>query len=192
MKPADLTEKLKQYPVAFLCGALLIIFAALLLLRGGVSLELEARETELNTRIRTIEQNIKNSVNIEKDRELLSAKVERMKASLFKESETAKNINFFYGLEREAGIVISGVNQMPMPDPIYAEKGPRELKLHSTLVYDISFTGAFSDIMRFFYILDRVDPFMRVADFQVSKDKKAASSSALSARIKLLVLSEPN
>lgn len=183
-------EKIKLYPVAVGCGAVLILFIAVLFTRSSVISELTVQEADLNSRLRTIEENIKNSKNLKEDKETIDAMVNQIGALLFNRYERAININFFYGLENEAGVVISNIAQLPDPDSIYADKGSRKLELYSTLVYNINVSGSFSGILRFLYELDRVDPIIRVADFYVSREKEELGGARVDARLRVLVLAK--
>ncbi|MGB0408456.1 MAG: hypothetical protein ACPGIC_00540 [Opitutales bacterium] len=192
MNASIATGKLKQYPLAVFCGVLLIVFVALIFLRAGVADELSIEESDLTSRIRTIEQNTKNSNGLEQQTDALALLVEQIDARLFNRYERAININFFYALENRVDVVISNISQRSDPDPLYAAGGPRELKLHSTLVYSIALAGTFENIIRFFYELHRVDPLIRIADFQISGGGGDAEAGAdnLEARLRVLVFAE--
>ena len=190
MNFSPLTNFIKKYPIAVTCWLLIVVFAVLILLRSGVAAELEITESDLNARIRTIEQNDKNSIDIQQDTEDLTVLVEKMKTLLFNPNERAINVDFFYRLEDLANVVISEIRQLPMPDPIYAEKGPRELKLHTTLVFDISCRGTFENILKFMNDIHRVEPFIRIADFELSRQDRQVDSSIVNARMRLIVLAK--
>lgn len=183
-----ITGKLKQYPVAVICGGLFMLFALVLLARGGVVPELTLQETELNARMNTISENIKNSKNLNEDTETLDLMVEQIDARLFSRYERAVNINFFYGLEDEAGVVITSITQLPQPDAIYDAKGVRKLNLYSTLVYNINVSGSFSEVLKFLHELHRVDRIIRVADFYVAPENELLGSASVDARLRVLVL----
>lgn len=183
-----ITDKLKQYPLAVICSVLLVFCVVVIFLRGGVASELDLKESELSSRIRTINENIKSSNNLEQDTEDLTIIVEKIKSLLFERYERAINISFFYEFEEKAGVVVSNISQLPQPDPIYAEGGPRDLNLHSTLVYNISISGPFLNILRFLYEMDRADPLIRVADFQVARSGGELTEGSFDARLRVLVL----
>lgn len=186
-----LVHALKDYPLAVLCVIVIIICAVVIVLRGGVALELSAKEADLNSRIRAIDQNVKNAKNLKEEVEEVKLLVEQVEARLFKREQRAVNVNFFYGLEDRLDVRISNIGQMPLADPIYTKGGPRELKLHSTISYNISLKGQFNEILIFLYELYRVDPLIRVADFQIAEaNRKDGSSGVLEARLRLLVLAE--
>lgn len=187
-----LIDKLKQYPLALTCAVLILVFIVVLFLRGGVAAELAAEEAELDARIRTINENIKNSKNLEQDTAKLNAMVEEIDALLFSRDERAMNINFFYNFEDETDVVISNISQLPQPDPIYADGGVRDLDLHATLVYSINLSGSFSNILRFLYEIYRDDHFIRVADFQIAREEGEMGGASVDARLRVLVLAEEN
>lgn len=190
MNSYGIIEKIKQYPVALACGVILALFVLISFTRSSVVSELTVQEAELNSRLRTIEENIKNSKNLKEDKETIDAMVDQVNSLLFNPYERAININFFYGLEDRSGVVISNIAQLPDPDGIYAEKGARKLNLYSTLVYNINVNGSFSNILRFLYELDRVDPIIRVADFYVAREQEELGGASVDARLRVLVLAK--
>lgn len=191
MKISGITDKLKQYPIAVISVVLLIAFGVIIFLRAGIASELSLQESDLNSRIRTIEENLKNSNNIEQDTEDLGVIVNKIESSLFDRYERAINISFFYEFEDKADVVISNINQLPQPDPIYEEKGARKLELHSTLVFNITLSGSFKSVLKFLNEIDRVDPLMRVADFQVSRGGEVGGDS-VDARLRVIVMAKKN
>jgi len=188
MKFSIIIDRLKQYPLAVGCAVLLVVFIVIIFLRGGVASELAVKESDLTSRIRTIDENIKNSSNLEQDTEDLKVIVDKIQPLLFDRYERAINISFFYEFEDKADVVISNISQLPQPDPIYAEGGPRKLDLHSTLVYNITLSGSFSSILQFLYEVDRAEPLIRVADFQVSRSGGEFGGDSVDARLRLLVM----
>lgn len=190
MKFSIITDKIKQYPLAVICAVLLAFFTAIFFLRGGVASELAVKEADLTSRIRTIDENVKNSKNLKQDTEELATIVEKMDSLLFSRYERAINISFFYEFEDKAGVVISNISQLPQPDPIYSEGGPRKLDLHSTLVYNITLSGSFTNVLKFLYEINRADPIIRVADCQVSRADGKLGGKGIDARMRVLVMAE--
>lgn len=182
---------LKDYPIAVLSAVVIIVCGAAIVLRGGTALELTAKEADLNSRIRTIDQNVKNAKDIRKDVEEVELLVEQIEARLFNRDQRAVNINFFYAMENRMQVRIANISQMPTEDALYAKGGAKELKLHSTISYNLSVNGTFQEILAFFYELHRVDPMIRVADFQIAKGgSRGSDDNTLDARLRLLVLAE--
>ena len=187
-----LIRSLKDYPLAVLSVIVILACGAVIFLRSGSSMELTAKEADLHSRIRTIDQNVKNAQNLEEEVEEAQLLVEQIKARLFSREQRAININFFYGLEDRLDVRISNIGQMPAEDSIYAKGGPREFKLHSTIGYNMSLKGQFNEILTFLYELYRVDPLIRVADIQIAEtnNRGGAAQGSLEARLRVLVLAE--
>ena len=192
MNPSEkMIRTLKAYPLAVLSVLVFLICSAAILLRAGAVADLSVHEADLNLRIRTIDQNVRNANNLDKDFEEIKRLVDQIEARLFKRDQRAVNINFFYALENRLNIRILNISQMPNEDSLYAKGGARELKLHSTITYNISLNGNFENILLFLYELQRVDPLIRVVDFQIAKDNaQEADEECLDARLRLIVLAE--
>ena len=154
-------------------------------------MELEVKETDLSLRIRTMDQNVINANGLKADLEAMEAHVEQLEGRLFDRDQRAININFFYDLEDRLDIRLLNINQVPAEYPLYAAKGPRALKLHSTITYNISLNGSFQRIVEFLNELTRVEPLIRVTDINMTRgDDRAAGGGGLDARISLIVLAE--
>lgn len=190
MKAPKIADKLKQYPLAVLCVAIIIACAGVIFMRGDVVSELEVKESELTSRLRTIDKNVENSKDLKEDTEALAIIVEKMNSLLFERYERAINISFFYEFEEKADVIISNISQLPQPDPIYSDGGPRKLELHSTLVFNITLSGSFSNVLKFLYEVDRAEPIIRVADFQVSRSDGELGQANVDARMRLIVMAE--
>lgn len=183
---------LKQYPLAMICFIVIVVCGVVIFLRGSSLSELSAQEADLNSRIRTIDQNVKNSKDLGKQLEEVELLVEQVEARLFNREQRAVNINFFYDLEDRLPVRIANISQMPSEDAAYAKGGPHELKLHSTIAYSISLKGQFNEILSFIYELYRVDPLIRVADFQMAAANLNSKEGELEARLRVIVLAEKN
>ncbi len=181
---------LKNYPLAIICFVVVAVCGAVIFLRSGNLVELYAHEADLNSRIRTINQNIKNAKDLEQQVQEVELLVEQIEARLFDREQRAININFFYDLEDRMEVRIANISQMPSEDSTYAKGGPRELKLHSTIAYNMSLNGKFDEILRFMYELYRVEPLIRVADFQIATANLNSNEGELEARLRLVVLAE--
>jgi len=181
-------NKIKQYPIAVVSALFLIVLGVLFFLRRDIVDELTSEESELVSRIRTIDTNSKNSNNLGQDVEELRLIVEGIEERLFSRSERAINVNFFYAFEDRVDVVVSNISQLPEPDPLYDAGGPRELKLHSTLVFKITFSGSYRNILLFLYELHRVDPLIRVADLRLGSSKGQVDAETLEASVRVLVM----
>lgn len=182
---------LKSYPLAILCVLVILVCAVIIFLRGDIASELSAKEDDLNVRILTIDRNIKNAKNLKEDVDELQSYIDQINGRLFNRDQRAVNINFFYAMEDQLDVRISNISQMSDEDEIYAKGGSRELKLYSTISYDISVDGQFGDILEFLYELQRVDSFIRVVSVQLGDaGRSEGQTGELQARIRLVVLAE--
>jgi hypothetical protein len=188
---AQLLRIIKEYPLAAFCVVLMLVCSVLLFIRGGTADELSAVEAELNSRIRVIDQNVKNSGNLEKDVEILDELVKQLEGKLFDRNQRAVNINFFYSMEAPTGIRITNISQSSEGGAMYVKGGIRALKLLSTISYSISLNGSFENILLFLHRLDRVDPLIRVVDFELSKgNSRGGDGQTLDARLSLIVMAQ--
>lgn len=190
MNASIIIEKIKAFPIAVVAALLFLFFLVAIFLRSGVADELSIQESELNSRIRVIDKNIKSSKDIEENTEDLKRIVVEMESMLFNRFERAVNISFFYEFEDLANVVISDISQLSQPDPIYDKDSPRALKLHSTLVFNIALTGSFEDILKFCYEIQSAGALIRIADFQVSRSENALGGSAMEAQFRVLAMAK--
>jgi len=189
MTGSDLLARLKRYPVAVVSGIVIILCLAAFFLRGDVLTELERQEEELNSRLRVIDKNAKNSKGLSEDLELVGAQVEEVDTRLFDREERAINTNFFYDFEDRVDVLISSVNQSPGEDPALGKGGPNALAEHTALVYTIELSGTFVNVVKLLYELHVAEPFIRVADFEIDRGSRTASDD-LRAVLRVLVLAE--
>lgn len=190
MNVSIIIDKIKAFPIAVASGVLFILFVVAIFMRSGVADELSIAESELTSRLRVIDKNIKSSIGINQDTEDLELIVEEMDSRLFNRYERAVNISFFYEFEELADVVISDINQLSQADPIYDKDGPRSLKLHSTLVYSMTLSGSFKDILKFCYEIQQAEALIRIADFQVSRSENELGGADMEAQLRLIAMAE--
>ena len=105
-------DKLKEYPVAVISALVFIGCAVVVFMRGDLVAELSLRETELIAQIRTVNDNVIDSRNLEQDVESLQGYVAAIDERLFNRNERSININFFYSFEDKLDIIIANVSQL--------------------------------------------------------------------------------
>ena len=188
---SPIIDKLKQYPVAVIGAAVLLICVGVMFLRSNLVAELSAKETELIAHIQTINENVKNSKDLEQDRETLEGYVTSINERLFSRDERSINTNFFYAFEDTLDVRISDVNQLTVEDPALVKGGPNELTLYSGIIYEVSVSGTFQEILELLYEVHRLDSLMRVADFRVDvATGQGAAPGALFAKLRIIVLAK--
>lgn len=188
MNKGVLIDFIKKYPLATVCVLVLIGSVAAIFLRGDLSSELESEEVALNSRLKVLNANTKNSVGLEANVNTLQAQVDSFKSRLIDPEQRAVNINFFYSLEQLAPIRISGVNVAGGNDPNFARSGPNTLTQNNHSLYDLVIQGTLQDILIFLNKISNVDPFLRVTKCTLTSASMAEKT--FSARLRLVVLSK--
>lgn len=182
--------QLKQHQLAIIGVIVALISTGLFMARSGLIDELTLKEAELNSRLRIINQNVKNSKNISDDVATLAGYVTEIEAHLFASDERSVNVDFFYSFEDRLDVHVSDVNQLKISGSGLGKDGPNELKIYSAINYDINVTADFQDIVEFLYEIHAADALMRVAGFQIDQAKHSVEK--LSANIRVVVLAEKN
>jgi len=186
-------DKLRDYPIAVVGALVFIVCFAVVFVRGDVVPELSVQETELIARLRTINDNVIDSKDLEQDAESLLSYVASIDERLFNRNERSINTAFFYSYEDKLDIIISNVSQLTDEDPALIEGGPNELSLHSGIVYEIRVDGTFQEILEFMYEIQQADALMRIANFEVyASTAVGAAPGTLSAKLHVVVLAEKN
>jgi len=186
-------DKLRDYPIAVVGALVFIVCVAVVFVRGDVVPELSVQETELIARLRTINDNVIDSKDLEQDAESLLSYVASIDERLFNRNERSINTAFFYSYEDKLDIIISNVSQLTDEDPALIKDGPNELSLHSGIVYEIRVDGTFQEILEFMYEIQQADALMRIANFEVyASTALGAAPGTLSAKLHVVVLAEKN
>ena len=181
-------ERLKLYPIAVAGVLVLVLILGSVLIRGDITEDLEIRKSDLESRLRTIERNTSNSRQLSEQVDEIESILAEVDARLFSRGERSVNVNFFYAFEDFVDVVISDVSQLEYPDALYDEKGPRALKTHSTIVFEIEVLGTFADILLFSDALGRSDSLIRVASLEISRGQSPSGADQLTGQLRVLVL----
>ncbi|NBB79348.1 MAG: hypothetical protein GVY36_07880 [Verrucomicrobia bacterium] len=187
---SQVSSVFKKYPLAIICFIIFIACAVLTFTRGAKLAELAAQEESLNSRDRVLKRNVKNAVGLEDDLTRAQTVVDAMRGKLFRREERAANANFFYDMEAPFDVRITQINQQGGGYPLYGEGGIHELKLHSTIVFQIGLTGKIENILSFVHHLKEVDPFIRVANLRLAIGNQNEDAGFLECRLNVVVLSE--
>jgi hypothetical protein len=190
MSASAVIGKVRQYPLAVVCLVVFVAMTVVIFVRGDVVDGLHVREQDLSDRLAVIKSNQDNAPGLQEQVEAIESKVAAFKARLFDREQRAINTDFFYNLENVSDVRILEVAQTAAEDPATAGGGPHELKLHDVIVFSVSIEGTFPEIVDFLYRLHRVEPFVRVADFDMRASRGARDSpdGPLAARLRVLVL----
>ena len=184
----------KKYPIASLCVVGVLLMAVVIFLRGGIVEGLQLQEDELKARLKVVKDNQRFSSGLEADVEELQEQTERLKDRVFVRSDLVRNSKFFYRFENsdEFDVSVDQVTQRQTVPNLFDEKGPKALKLHSAIGYDLDIEGSFFDIVNFLQELDQSDAIIRVSGFDVShsEEDRRGIDADLRMRLQVFALAE--
>lgn len=184
----------KKYPIASLCVVGVLLMAVVIFLRGGIVEGLQLQEDELKARLKVVKDNQRFSSGLEADVEELQEQTERLEDRVFVRSDLVRNSKFFYRFENsdEFDVSVDQVTQRQTVPSLFDEKGPKALKLHSAIGYDLDIEGTFFDIVNFLQELDQSDAIIRVSGFDVShsEEDRRGIDADLRMRLQVFALAE--
>ncbi len=187
-------DLLKKYPIACFCAIGVLVLGVVIFFRGGVVDALQIREDELESRLGVIEANQRFSNGLEADVEELEEQTELLEERIFNRDDLIKNSKFFYSFANmeDFDVSVDQVTQGQVVPDIFDKKGPKELKLHSVIGYDLDVEGKFFDVVNFLQELDQADAIIRVSGFDVSHadERKRGIDADLRMRVQVFALAE--
>jgi hypothetical protein len=188
MNPDFILNKLKTYPLAICCFTMGFVCLVFLFLRSGIVDELSVKEVDLNSEIRAIEENVKNSRNLAQHVSEMEALAEEIDTRLFKKDERAVNLNFFYEFEEDQNISYQSLKQQPGGSAIYKKGGARQLKEFSTMVFTLSLQAPFEKILRTMHALETARPLIRVGSFDLQGADGASNPDLANVTMRVIIL----
>ena len=187
-------DLLKKYPIACICAIGVLVCGAIIFLRGGVVDGLQLREEELESRLEVIKGNQRFSNGLEADLEELKEQTALLEERIFNRNDLIKNSKFFYSFANadDFEVSVDQVTQGQNVPAIFDKKGPKELKLHSVIGYDLDVEGRFFDIVNFLQELDQSEAIIRISGFDVShaEENKRGIDADLRMRVQVFALAE--
>lgn len=183
-----LVEILKRYPIAIGCALLALVGVGLIVMRGDVLGEVQREEEQLQSRIKIIDTNSKQSKGIEEDVAKLEEYIELLDGRIFDREKRAINTNFFYAFGEDMDVSITNVSQRREEPKLFAKSGPNALSLHSTIGYDISVVGKYGELIKFMHKFFVVDSVARVTSFSLSPSNTGAGGADPSLKLSMEVV----
>ncbi|MGB0259512.1 MAG: hypothetical protein ACPGES_12745 [Coraliomargarita sp.] len=187
-------DLLKKYPIACFCTIGVLLLGVIIFLRGGAVDALQLREEDLESRLDVIKNNLRYSNGLEADLEELREQTELLAGRIFNRNDLIQNSKFFYRFANadDFDVSVDRVTQGQNVPAIFDKKGPKELKLHSAIVYDLDIEGKFFDIVNFLQDLDQAEAVIRVSGFDVShaEEGKRGIDADLRMRVQVFALAE--
>ncbi len=183
MTGADLTAILKKHPLGVVCGLVTVVCGVLLYTRASnitaSQAELEARTTEANKMI----ANVRNSTGLAEQVAEIQEQRKELEGRLLKPGQLAVNLQYFYKLEAETGVKLTG-------DPRQSNVG-RSSKAYIGIPFAVSVQGSYPQLVNFLGRLQNGRHFCRIntANFIKSAGAEGAGSEGemtLSLNLELL------
>lgn len=184
--------RLRTYPIALSAGALALIFAALIFVRGSnidaLKIELDSKESEW----KRISGNLKRARDLEQHLAAITAMEEDVSARLMNPEQRALNYDYFFSLEDVSGVKLVSLNQGGVIDTKKSSlPGIEEFKKYQLIGYTLSIEGEFDDILRFLTALSNGRYLTRVSSFSIARAQQR-SSDVLSINLQMQVLGIPH
>lgn len=143
MTTKDLIEKVKNYPIPFISGFVILISLLAFYFRMDTIGDLETRYEEISAKGELITDNLLKGGKIEKDLKTLQTLTQDIESRLVDPVELAKNLQYFYRWEGETGAKISGLKQNRVMEN--TGKG----KSYVRVSYSVDITGRFGVILSY-------------------------------------------
>lgn len=189
MTSADLIALIKKHPIGFACGALCVICAALLYLRGSKIEENQAEYSLKSAEAAKILANVRFSDKLPEQVAELQTLTKAMEARLIRPGQLAVNLQYFYKLEAETEVKLLDVRQS---NPTKGSK-----VLYVGVPYSVAVQGSFKQVATFLQRLENGPHFCRFLNFSFSKlggNADGSSNSAatgMTVSINLELLAQP-
>jgi len=154
--------------------------------------DLDSEIEQLDIRMSTILKNMKNSAGLEEDLALVEKRIEQLDARLFDSQELATNYNYFFNIEADTGVKISGLKQFEVSEDQVRSKNrkrmPKSTKnVYQKIRYHLKATGDYTQLVNLMRMLEGGPSFYRLEKFRVSKST-GTDSEKLSMDLSLLIL----
>jgi hypothetical protein len=123
---------------------------------------------------------------------LADERIEKLDSRLFDPLELATNYNYFFKIESDTGVRLSGLKQLEYTDEdkgkIKKNRMPKPVKeSYEKIRYHMNATGEYGQLVNFMRKLEGGPSFYRLEKFKVSRDKEKIGNT-LSMDVSLLIL----
>lgn len=193
MTGADLLALIKKQPIAFACGVVIVGLAVVLFLRSDAVALAQAEYQEREKELQKIDLNVRSSAGLaEATAEMVEAGG-RFDARLVRAGQLANNLQFFYRLEKETGVRLIDVRQLPIPAP----KRGEARGAFAPVPFAITIQGTFAQVHGFLRHLETGPHFTRFTQVALAKyatggeSGSGSASGMLSGSINLELIGTP-
>ena len=186
MTSADLIATVKKQPIGFACGALCVICAALLYVRGSKIEENQAEYEAKSAEAAKILANVRFSDKLPEQVTEIQAATKDLETRLIRSGQLAVNLQYFYKLEAENEVKLTDIRQGT------PAKGGK--LLYMGIPYSVGVSGSYKQVVAFLQRLENGPHFCRFLTLSITKGggsgtgPDSASSMTVTLSIELLGL----
>jgi hypothetical protein len=184
MTNQELLAKLKAYPIASVSLALVVLFGAATYFRWMGVEDLERSHQKIHTEWAKVEENLKNSVNLEAHLAKAQAVTQDAERRLIRPTELARNYQYFYRLESVTGVRIQTLQQQsvqapPAPPPPPAARttrgaqaaAPAQVRPNFVRVgYTMTVSGQFRELLHLLHALEHGEHFYHLKSLTLQEN----------------------
>jgi hypothetical protein len=192
MKIEAILDFVRKKVILSISSVVFLVCTLVFLFHLDKKANLDAEIEQLDIRMSTILKNIKNSLRLEEDLAVVEDSIEQLDARLFDSQELATNYNYFFNIEADTGVKISGLKQFDVSeDEVRSNKKKRMPKptkdAYQKIRYHMMAIGEYMQLVDLMRKLEGGPSFYRLEKFRVSKGT-GTDSSKLSMDMSLLIL----
>ncbi len=165
MTGADLIALVKKQPIAFACGALIVGAAAALFLRDDAVAQAQAEFQDREKELQKIDLNVRFTAGLAEATEEMVEAGKQFDTRLVRAAQLANNLQYFYRLERETGVKLIDVRQLPIP----AAKRGEARGAFAPVPFAVSAQGTFAQIHDLLRRLETGPHFVRFGHVSLAK-----------------------
>ena len=192
MKIEAILDFVRKKVILSISSVVFLVCTLVFLFHLDKKANLDSEIEQLDIRMSTILKNMKNSSRLEEDLAVVEDSIEQLDARLFDSQELATNYNYFFNIEADTGVKISGLKQFDVSeDEVRSNKKKRTPKptkdAYQKIRYHMTAIGEYMQLVDLMRKLEGGPSFYRLENFRVSKGT-GTDSSKLSMDMSLLIL----
>ena len=192
MKIEAILDFVRKKVILSISSVVFLVCTLVFLFHLDKKANLDSEIEQLDIRMSTILKNMKNSSRLEEDLAVVEDSIEQLDARLFDSQELATNYNYFFNIEADTGVKISGLKQVDVSeDEVRSNKKKRMPKptkdAYQKIRYHMMAIGEYMQLVDLMRKLEGGPSFYRLEKFRVSKGT-GTDSSKLSMDMSLLIL----
>jgi hypothetical protein len=185
MKLANTLALLRSNPVGFALGGLVLLLAAVSFWRSDALDAAESQLTAKQAQANRLGRNVKQAAQLPEQATALAAARQTVEARILRGTEIGPHAEFFYRLERAAGVKLTELRPQPVP-PAPKGAAPRVI----AVPFSLSLQGSWPQVLGFLELLEADDRYVRVQTMSMVANPSNRQED-LSASVSLELLGRP-